>query len=610
MVSNTTRKAESKSENNNTSSNLQPLLEAMKIATAGDFSVRLDENDGLGEFANVFNQWVSLNEAFANSIIDVSQKVGTEGKLNERFSLKNNKGKWAESAKAIDTLIDNLVTPTTEAERVLTAIANGDLTQKMELKIKGKKLNGELLRVGTIVNELVDRLNLFASELSRMAWEVGTEGQLSARAKVGGAIGIWKEIVDNVNRMGDTLGGQIRDIADILMAVSEGDLTRQITIEAQGELDAVKNTVNGTIAQLNLFASEVTRVAREIGTEGILNTQANVANASGTWQELIDNVNRMSVNLAEQFRSIAEIMKAVSQGNLDRQIESENIGEYRSLTENINQTISNLRESIASMTDISTTVAASSEEVTAVSKNMTEDANQTAEQAIAVSASAEQVSQNAITVATSVEEMNASIREIAKNAAEGAKVATSAVKTADSTNQTISKLGQSSVEIGKVIKVITSIAGQTNLLALNATIEAARAGDAGRGFAVVANEVKELAKQTAKATEDISDRIEAIQTDTKGAVQAITEITAAIDRINDIQNTLASAVEEQTATTNEIARNVAEAAKGSSDIAKNIAIVAQNAQSTTTGASNTSQAATELTRMAADLQIIINRFRV
>jgi methyl-accepting chemotaxis protein len=608
MVSNTTRKAESKSEN--TPSDLQPLLDAMKTATAGNFSVRLDENNGLGEFANVFNQWVSFNEAFADSIIDVSHRVGVEGKLNERMTLKKTKGKWAESAKAIDTLIDNLVTPTTEAERVLSAIANGDLTQKMALKVKGKNLNGELLRVGTIVNQLVDRLNLFASELSRMAWEVGTEGKLSSRAKVEGAIGIWKEIIDNVNRMGDTLGGQIGNIADILMAVSQGDLTRQITVEAQGELNAVKNTINSTIEQLNLFASEVTRVARDIGTEGKLNTQAKVENAAGTWQELIENVNLMSVNLAEQFGNIAEIMQAVSQGNLDRKIEVENMGEYRSLTENINNSIGNLRESIAQMAEISITVAASSEEVTAVSKNMTEDANQTAEQAIAVSASAEQVSQNATTVATAVEEMNASIREIAKNASEGAKVATSAVQTADSTNQTINKLGQSSIEIGKVIKVITSIAGQTNLLALNATIEAARAGDAGRGFAVVANEVKELAKQTAKATEEISDRIEAIQNDTKGAVQAITEITAVIDRINDIQNTIASAVEEQTATTNEIARNVAEAAQGSSDIAKNIAIVAQNAQSTTTGASNTSQAASELTRMAADLQAIINRFRV
>jgi methyl-accepting chemotaxis protein len=185
----------------------------------------------------------SLTKIDTTLSIDVTHKVGVEGKLNERITLKKTKGKWAESAKAIDTLIDNLVTPTTEAERVLTAIANGDLTQKMELKVKGKKLDGELLRVGTIVNELVDRLNLFASELSRMAGEVGTEGKLGSRAKVEGAIGTWKEITDNVNRLGDTLGGQIRDIAEVLTAVAQGDLTRQITVEAKGELEAVKTTV-------------------------------------------------------------------------------------------------------------------------------------------------------------------------------------------------------------------------------------------------------------------------------------------------------------------------------------------------------------------------------
>ncbi|MCC5622376.1 methyl-accepting chemotaxis protein, partial [Nostoc sp. CHAB 5715] len=196
-----------------------------------------------------------------------------------------------------------------------------------------------------------------------------------------------------------------------------------------------------------------------------------------------------------------------------------------------------------------------------------------------------------------------SIREIAKTVTQGAKVTTEAVKTAERTNETINKLGQSSIEIGKVIKVITSIAGQTNLLALNATIEAARAGDTGRGFAVVANEVKELAKQTANATEDISLRIEAIQTDTKSAVQAITQITSIINQINDLQSTIASAIEQQTATTNEIGRNMAEAAKGTSDIAKSIGIVALNTQSTTTGTTNTLQAATELSRMADDLVV-------
>jgi methyl-accepting chemotaxis protein len=198
--------------------------------------------------------------------------------------------------------------------------------------------------------------------------------------------------------------------------------------------------------------------------------------------------------------------------------------------------------------------------------------------------------------------MNSSIREIAKNATESARVAGQAVTAADIANKTISKLGESSSEIGKVIKVITSIAEQTNLLALNATIEAARAGEAGKGFAVVANEVKELAKETAKATEDIGIKIEAIQADTRGAVDSIQQIGKVIAQINDISNTIASAVEEQTATANEMSRNVGEAAKGTSEIAQNITAVAQAAQSTTQGATNAQQAASELARMAAELQ--------
>jgi methyl-accepting chemotaxis protein len=250
-------------------------------------------------------------------------------------------------------------------------------------------------------------------------------------------------------------------------------------------------------------------------------------------------------------------------------------------------------------------LATSSEELTAVSSEMKSNSEETSTQANVVSAAAEQVSKNVQTVATGVEEMGASIREIAGNATQAAKVAEQAVKTAENTNATIAKLGESSNEIGKVIKVITSIAEQTNLLALNATIEAARAGEAGKGFAVVANEVKELAKETAKATEEIGQKIEAIQGDTKGAVAAIGQIGQVINQINDISNTIATAVEEQTATTNEIARNVAEAAKGSSEIAQNITSVARAAESTTQGANNTQQAASELSRMADELQQLV-----
>ncbi|HEX3152758.1 MAG TPA: methyl-accepting chemotaxis protein [Gemmataceae bacterium] len=272
--------------------------------------------------------------------------------------------------------------------------------------------------------------------------------------------------------------------------------------------------------------------------------------------------------------------------------------------------VTGIRQIESSLEETSQSLAGAARELSAVSQQMAASAEETATQAGVASAAAEQVSRNVTTVAAGTEQMGASIKEIAKNAHEAAKVATSAVKVADKTNATVAKLGESSAEIGNVIKVITSIAQQTNLLALNATIEAARAGEAGKGFAVVANEVKELAKQTAKATEDISRKIEAIQSDTKGAVGAIEQIGQIINQINDIQNTIASAVEEQTATTGEISRNVAEAARGSSEIAQNVSGVAQAARATTEGASDTKKSADELSKMALDLQTLVGRFRV
>ena len=265
-----------------------------------------------------------------------------------------------------------------------------------------------------------------------------------------------------------------------------------------------------------------------------------------------------------------------------------------------------LKVTLDSVSSNAQSLASASEELSAVAQQMSSNSDETATQSNVVASASEQVSKNVATVATSAEEMSASVKEIAKNANDAARVATSAVKVAEDTNKTVAKLGESSTEIGKVIKVITSIAQQTNLLALNATIEAARAGEAGKGFAVVANEVKELAKQTAAATEDISGKIEAIQSDTSSAVAAIAEIAKIIGQINDISNTIASAVEEQSATTNEIARNAGEAAQGSSEISRNITNVSQAARSTTEGANNTLAAAQELARLASTLKAVVD----
>ena len=265
-----------------------------------------------------------------------------------------------------------------------------------------------------------------------------------------------------------------------------------------------------------------------------------------------------------------------------------------------------LEEGVAHIAEIGTNLASASEELTSVSSTMGSTAEETSSQANVVAAAAEQVSKNVQSVSTGSEEMTASIQEIAKNTTDAARVAAQAVTVAESTTTTVGKLGQSSAEIGSIIKVITTIAEQTNLLALNATIEAARAGDAGKGFAVVANEVKELAKETTKATENISRMIETIQEDTKGSVDAIEEISTIIKQVNDYMNTIASAVEEQTVTTNEMARNVTEASKGSMEIAGNIVSVADAARGTTEGATQTQQASSELSRMAQDLQRVVS----
>jgi methyl-accepting chemotaxis protein len=317
----------------------------------------------------------------------------------------------------------------------------------------------------------------------------------------------------------------------------------------------------------------------------------------------------LSRGISSSARVLLGQAEAIAGGDLTREdLKVRSRDELGDLTVSINKMSNSLKTMISTIAEDAAEVSEASQKLSATSREITSNSEQTSARANVVSGAAERVSQNLQTVATGAEEMAASIKEIAKNATEAAKVATAAVKVAESTTVTVTKLGHSSGEIGQVIKVITSIAQQTNLLALNATIEAARAGEAGKGFAVVANEVKELAKETAKATEEIGRKIAAIQTDTTAAVEAIVSISGVINQINDISSSIATAVEEQNATTNEMSRNVSEAAHGGGEITSNISGVAAAAQDTTRGATNTQEAAEKLVATSAQLRRVVEQF--
>ena len=318
---------------------------------------------------------------------------------------------------------------------------------------------------------------------------------------------------------------------------------------------------------------------------------------------------KMAEQLKDKVDSMLTVVDSAANGDLTNTIDVKGDDAIGKMGEGLAKFLSDIRSNISNIADMAKKLTGSSEEMNAVSQEMAGNSEETTAQANVVSDASSEISKNVQTVATGTEEMGASIKEIAQNANEAARVAANAVKVAETANTTVGKLGDSSAEIGQVIKVITSIAEQTNLLALNATIEAARAGEAGKGFAVVANEVKELANQTAKATDEISSKIQAIQTDTEGAVDAIGEISMVINQNNDISNTIASAVEEQTATTAEISRNVNEAATGSEEISRNISGVAQAAQDTSAGIDRNQVAANELADMAAELQKLVSRFK-
>ncbi|MFG3260207.1 HAMP domain-containing protein, partial [Streptomyces sp. NPDC048172] len=326
------------------------LLSALTAMRDGNFRKRLTvTGEGpMAEIAAVFNEVADQNLHLTGELSRVRRVVGREGKLTERLHTGTCEGSWASAIDAANALVDDLARPVSEVGRVLSAVADGDLEQRMDLRSRGTDggghpLRGEFLKVGRTVNGLVDQLSAFTDEVTRVASEVGTEGKLGGQARVRGMSGSWKDLTDSVNTMASRLTAQVRDIALVTTAVAKGDLSRKVTVHVAGEMLELKNTVNTMVDQLSSFQSEVTRVAREVGTEGELGGQASVPGAAGVWKDLTDSVNLMAGNLTSQVREIAQVTTAVANGDLSQKITVNARGEVAQLAETINAMTDTLR---------------------------------------------------------------------------------------------------------------------------------------------------------------------------------------------------------------------------------------------------------------------------
>jgi len=569
----------------------------------GDIPEKITANYN-GDFNTIkinLNQCIDAVSSLVADAVMLS-KAAVEGKLETRADASKHQGDYRKIVQGVNETLDAVIGPLNFSAGYVDRISKGDIPEKITATY-----NGDFNTIKINLNQCIDAVSTMVADAVMLS-KAAVEGKLETRADAGKHQGDFRKIVQGVNDTLDSVIGPLNVAAGYVDRISKGDIPEKITATYNGDFNTIKINLNQCIDAVSTMVADAVMLSKA-AVEGKLETRADAGKHQGDFRKIVQGFNDTLDAVLGPLHEVRLTLDKLAGGDFTATVNGNFAGDFVILADAVNTLSKSVRSALEQIGRNVALLANSAEELNKVSQSMGSNADETATQASVVSAASEQVSMNVQTVATGADEMGASIKEIAKNTAEATRVASSAVRTAETTNETISKLGQSSAEIGQVIKVITSIAQQTNLLALNATIEAARAGEAGKGFAVVANEVKELAKETAKATEDISRKIEAIQGDTKGAVSAIGQISQVIGQISDIQTTIASAIEEQSATTNEIGRTLAEAAKGSTDISKNIGGVAEAARATTVGATDTSKAAQSLEKMAAELQTLVAQFR-
>jgi methyl-accepting chemotaxis protein len=537
---------------------------------------------------------------FLAEVERIVESIG-QGRFSDRAGTASFTGSEGRILEGINAIIDSFAPPLRAACEYVTEAAAGRLPSPLPVDQVG---DWSILKA---------HLALVVAERGRFATAIFHTAEEHAKGEIDAVIdgqsfqGIYRSTARFINQM---VAGHIDVKRKAMACVAEfgkGNFAAPLE-RFPGKKAFVNDTIEQVRDKLKALIRDVDTLI-EASAEGRLAFRADASRHEGDYGKIVAGINRTLDSVIEPVNEASLVLAKISRGDLLARVQGDYLGDHARLKEDINKMVADLQVNLRTIGQSAGTLASSSENLTGVSRLMAGNAKETAAKVDVVSAASERVSRNVSQVVAGGEEMHSSIREIAKNANEAARVAKTAVHAANATNETVGKLGQSSDEIGKVIKVITAIAQQTNLLALNATIEAARAGTAGKGFAVVANEVKELAKQTAKATDEISQKIEAIQGDSEASVGAIGEITTIINQINDISNSIAVAVERQTVTTNAINRNMDEAAKGVGDITRNMTGVAMAAKDTTQGANDTECSAQELRQMAAKLQNVVGNFK-